>query len=195
MRTLIRTAAAAAIAIAIALAALASGAPQGLQGQSSAPARPAAGAEERLRATLMDREEARVQVVISPLLVRSFVMLKPRLDHGLLVGEVQTGSMGGMEVFQSQAFPLDQVRELRVRDNRFTKGVVIGAIAGTVAAGALHVGCSRAERCVGPPIGYPAFWALSVGGASGVGGVVAFLTSGWKVVYSRAPGPQRIAND
>jgi len=189
MRTLTRTATAAALV----LAALAAGAPPSLQGQQQST--PAVGSEERLRTTLMDRDEARVQVVISPLLVRSFVMLKPRVDSGLLVGEVQTGSMGSMHVFQSQAFPLDQVRELRVRDNQFTKGVVIGAISGAVVAGALHVGCSRAERCVGPPIGYPAFWALSVGGASGAGGVVAFLTSGWKVVYSRSPGPQRIADE
>jgi hypothetical protein len=143
--------------------------------------------EDALRRVLMNRAEARLQLQGSRAALEPFLIRHPRLDSGLLVGEVETGAVGEIAVFESRAFPIDQIRELRVRESRFLRGTLLGAAFGVAVAGTLHAICAHDDDCVGP-YRSPAVYALSGFTFAGVGGAVATFVMGWKVVYSRPQG-------
>jgi hypothetical protein len=150
--------------------------------------------EEHLSRLLADQLEAQVRLNGVPMFAQPLVVLHPRVHRGLLVGEVQTGSIGRGALFESRAFPLDQVRELKIKENRFWRGAFYGAMAGVALSTTLQVRCSRANACGGGlAVGNPAFYALSTAALAGVGGSIAFYATGWTVVYSYSPGAFRIA--
>jgi hypothetical protein len=150
-------------------------------------------AEDELRRALDNRDVARLRLLGPRQPLEPIVIRHPRVDGGLLVGEVETGTVGEIEVFESRAIPLDQIRELRVRENRLVRGTLLGAAFGVVVAGTLHALCARDDDCDGP-YRSPAIYALSASTFAGVGGAVATFVMGWRVVYSRPTPGLRIAN-
>jgi hypothetical protein len=149
-------------------------------------------AEDELRRALDNRTEARLELLPPLASPDPILILHPRLASGVLLGEVETAVLGETRVFESRAFPLERVRELRVRDNRFVRGTVLGAAFGLALAGTFHALCARDEDC-GGPYDHPALYALSVSTFAAVGGSVSILMPGWKVVYSRQQAGLRTA--
>ena len=170
----------------IALAALAWAAPWSVSGQLTSEA------QDGIRRALATQTEARLRLQNARLLPgEPIVMLHPRLASGLLVGEVATGTVGKINVYESMAFPLAEVRELHVRENRFLEGTIVGAIVGVAVAGVLHARCDN--PCDGPYT-HPAMYALSGSIFAGLGGAVGTFAFGWKVIYRTQPRGLRAAD-
>src|SRR5688572_24065068 len=84
--------------------------------------------QEAIRNTLTDSREA-LLVVVSPV-VGSFTLYEPRLVMGRVVGRVRSGELGQPESFAERSFPLDGVRELRVKQARWIEGLAYGGFLG-----------------------------------------------------------------
>jgi hypothetical protein len=143
--------------------------------------------QEAIRSSLTDSREARL-IVISPV-VGSFTLYEPRLEMGRVVGRVSNGQLGQAESFAERSFPLDGVRELRVKRARWVEGLAYGGFLGLAVAGALHVRCQAIETCDGAlGLKFGVLYPLSAAVLGGSMGGLAYMNPTWKTVYTRRPG-------
>ena len=115
-----------------------------------------------------------------------FSIRNPTLQTDSIAGVVQTGEVRGSAVTSQMIFDLSDLQEIKVRSGtRALEGLGLGAGFGLVLAMLAHYVCNNDPLCEGPTIGYPALYAMSIGGTAVVGSVWGLLTPAWRTVYKQ----------
>ena len=116
-----------------------------------------------------------------------FSIRNPTLQTDSIAGVVQTGEVRGSAVTSQMIFDLSDLQEIKIRSGtRVLEGTGLGAGFGLVLVMTLHLVCINDPLCRGPTtVGYPALYAMSIGGSAVVGSVWGSLTPAWRTIYKQ----------